>query len=720
MKPIYLSCVAATILLLNSTSANAVNAAKKPEPIKLKTVTVEGEKKEIYSIPIYGKKNDNKDIDGYRAINASSATKTSTPIQQIPQSIQVVPLSVIEDQQNRSIADTLLNVSGVTTVGSLEEVNGTETIRGFQARQYVDGMQSYYGFSEPDSLVNVERVEVVKGPTSTLYTGGVGSADGGMINLVSKKPFETPEYSFTSTAGSFSTFGQTFDVNQPLDKQGKMLFRMTGEYLTNESWIKGAESEKRSLFPTLQFNFNEDTSLVLRGQFNDRNQTDYSGLPNQGTVTPASFVLDRDLFVYSDNQPDTESQSSGIAANFKHKIDDVFTANVDMRYLVSNFNQYSFFPFPASPAFGSTYNITSGYLGQDINAFTFSPNLAAEFETGAVEHKVVGGLDHDSTEEWGRLDISSDVNLVDLTNYTAQTYNFNLDTPFSIRDTQFKTTALYLQDQMTINERLHILGGLRWTRLNVHDKDAALFLDTDSTNYHITPKAGISYDLTKSLTLFTGYGEGFNSVLGFSGNAPVKPQTSQQLEGGVKFNFADVGLSGTWAVFETTRQNVPTTDPNNAFLQVQTGEQRVRGTELDTVLQINPALSFIANYAYQNAEMVKDTNIAAGNKLVGIPEHSGRLATRYNFQDAKLEGLGVGAGITAATGRMGNSSNSFDTPGFYNVDAQVSYDTGRLIYKLSGYNLTNEEYYEPYTFLGGAVIPNQPAAVYFSITAKFN
>ena len=111
---------------------------------------------------------------------------------------------------------------------------------------------NYYQFSNPDSLVNIERVDVVKGPTATLFSGGVGTGIGGMINLVSKTPQRTPSYAASVTAGSFNTINPTFDINQPLDKDGKALFRLTGDYKYNESWIDDAFVKRTSLFPTLK------------------------------------------------------------------------------------------------------------------------------------------------------------------------------------------------------------------------------------------------------------------------------------------------------------------------------------------------------------------------------------------------------------------------------------------------------------------------------------
>ena len=661
-------------------------------------------------------------VKDYAPTMANSATKTTTPIQETPQSIVVIPQAIIEDQQAQTLADVLRNVSSVQTVGDLEQVNASETIRGFQARQYVDGMQSYYSFSVPDSLVNVDRVEVIKGPTASLFSGGVGTGIGGMINLVSKTPEKTASYKSSVMGGSYNTINPSFDINQPLDKEGKALFRVTGDYKYNESWIDDAFVERKSLFPSLKLNFSDDTNLVLRGQFNDRKQTDYSGLPATGTVKAASFALRDALLVTANDAPDTRYDSSGVGGTLSSRIDNVWSTSLDARYLVSNFNQYSVFPFPSTPVSGSTFNIATGYLGQDVAAFTVNPQAKAEFNTGSLEHTMILGLDYDKTREDADLIFNLDPNFVDLN----QPFDFPFakpNIPFNERDTTIDTTGLYAQDQITVWERLHLLGGLRWTRIGLDDKDAATSFKQDDTYYKTTPRVGAAVDVTKSASLFVGYSEGFQVPLGINTLSPgekIEPETSDQLEGGVKWNAVEYGLSGTWSVFDIERQNVLTADPVIPFAQIQAGEQRVKGTDIDVVWQMDESWKILANYAYQNSEITKDNTIPVGNELVAVPAHSGRLAVRYEVQDGQLAGLGVGAGVTAMSKRQGDTGNTFETPHFATVDAQASYPIAENIdLKLSVVNLTNEEHFEPYTFLSGAVAPNQPLSAYVTLAVKF-
>ena len=168
-------------------------------------------------------------VQGYRALSSVSATKTDTPLQQIPQSIQVIPRELIQDQQSLSVTEALQNASGTagpSTLGSGQ--NGT-TVRAFQAERFVDGVPVYYQRGARDLLVNVERLEVLKGPAGILYAGGPAPI-GGIIKVVSKLPVNAAFGETGVTVGSRGFVSPYFDLNRPLSADGSVLFRMTGQF----------------------------------------------------------------------------------------------------------------------------------------------------------------------------------------------------------------------------------------------------------------------------------------------------------------------------------------------------------------------------------------------------------------------------------------------------------------------------------------------------------
>jgi len=199
---------------------------------------------------------------------------------------------------------------------------------------------------------------------------------------------------------------------------------------------------------------------------------------------------------------------------------------------------------------------------------------------------------------------------------------------------------------------------------------------------------------------------------------------SRNYETGLKLNFKDIGLSGTLAVFEQTRRNVSTPDPDPAFAllgySVQSGEQRARGIETDLVWEPTPALSILGNYAYTQAEVVKDNSIPEGDGLPRVPRHSGRLAAHYRILEGPARGLSFGAGISAVSSRELTLPNTAAAPGYALLDAQTSYDFDHYTVSVTAVNLAGRKVFETYQYLGSPVVlPTQPRSAYLTLTARF-
>ncbi|MFB0705853.1 TonB-dependent siderophore receptor, partial [Pseudomonas protegens] len=231
-------------------------------------------------------------------------------------------------------------------------------------------------------------------------------------------------------------------------------------------------------------------------------------------------------------------------------------------------------------------------------------------------------------------------------------------------------------------------------------------------------------DLTESLALYTSYSTGFRGAFNFTGNESPKPELSRNYEAGVKLAFNDLGISGTLAMFEQTRRNVSTPDPDPTYAilgySVQSGEQRARGIEADLVWEPTAAFSLLGNYAYTQAEITEDNSIPVGDGLPRVPRHSARLAARYRILDGAAKGLGFGAGITALSARELTLPNTVSVPGYALLDAQTSYDFDRYTISVSAVNLTGRKVFETYQYMGSPVVlPTQPRSAYLTLTASF-
>ncbi|NOQ14061.1 MAG: TonB-dependent siderophore receptor [Methyloprofundus sp.] len=672
-----------------------------------------------------------QDPMSYTVFDASSATKTDTPIMEIPQSIQVIPSAVLRDQDQQTISGAIENVSSVVAPKTTELLTSEFIVRGFKSQFYTDSLPTYgqANAADPLSLVNVERIEVVKGPTSTLFGGGLGAPVGGLINVVSKQPMPEAQYSVSFRGGSFKTLNPSFDINQPLTDDDTVLFRLTGEYEYSESYIDALENENYSFFPTIAFNFSPDTQLIIRGQYSHIEFLEYSGLRAEGTVADAAYTIPAYRYSGATDTPKSEVENFMVTMEFSHRFSEYLEGSIQARYYENNFEEYSSFThqliIDGIGGFGqpspSHLPFYSGVLPASVQEFVINPNFVLDFETGFVTHKMLFGAEYDTTKSKAKLgvfyDEQSDIWLDVADRYDDITYLGIAGGNISqSQDDHYQTIGVYLQDQMDITQSFHFLASLRWTSVTVEETGA------ETTNTSVTPRVGAVFDITDQLSIFAGYGEGFRAVTALFGETP-KPEESSQVEGGFKFDFYELGLSGSVAGYQLIRENVVVPDPNGAFSSIQSGEQTSYGAEIDFLWEPLEALSIMGNYAYTNAKLTKHSSpeLLVGDTLPRVPDHSGRIAVRYRFIDGFLDGLGVGMGLTAMSERQLSLPNQYTVDGFYRIDAQLSYPlTEHLDLTVNIQNLTNTKYYEPFLFLQDEVVsPGPPISAFATLTARF-
>ena len=669
-------------------------------------------------------------VDGYRALTSFSSTKTATPIERIPQNIQVVPQSLIDDQRTLSVDEALRNVSGAQGNYALSTpAFDSTTIRGFAAEQWLDGLAVYYNPGDRDSLANVERIEVLKGPSAILYGGGAGAPVGGAVNVVSKLPTDKASGEIGFTFGSDRYLQPYIDINQPLNSSGTVLFRVTGEYTNAESFIDVIETERYSINPTLTLTNKTDTTLTVQGRANRWEQPEYQGLPATGTVAGA-FDIDRTLFIGPDDVPDSYSEVQGVTVTLDHKISEAASLNVKARWSRSEFAERVQTLVGADSFQGnvpflppSTWALSNALLFQEQDEFTINPNMQFKFGAGPTENMLLIGADYSRVSDNGFLTADAFIGgagIVDLDNPVFGTpYIEPGKSPFTtFQDAvnEYTTKGAYVQLQSSIYDRLHLLGGLRLANVEIVSFDPVTFTDDETDETRLLPRAGAVLDIVPGISVYGSYSEGLrgNPFVNFTG-AP-EPEESTQYEAGFKLS-PGFGLTGTIAVFEIERSNVPVTV---GFVTTATGEERSRGFETDWLWQPDDNWSVLANYAYIDAELTKATAGApAGSALIGIPEHSGRFWINYAFDPGLLGGWSVGAGIYAASDSPVDLANTFFAESYNTVDAKIAYAGENFEAALNIKNLTDEEYFVPYSYFGGRVAPGQDRAVYGTVIYKY-
>lgn len=656
----------------------------------------------------------------YAAPSSSSATRTDTPLIEVPQSIQVLTRSLLQEQDRRTLAEALVNVSGVTPTRSEENLFIPPVLRGFPAEVYVDGLPIFAGNQQafdPSSLTGVERIEVLKGPSATLYGGGLGTPLGGIINVVTGRPTGKTGGYVALRGGSNSTWNPQAEFEVSLTP--RIAARIAGEYQTNESWIDQLEGKRWSMQPSLSFQIADGTDLLLQGQFNHRGSLEYSGLPADEAL---ARTLDRDAFPGSPNaQPWTKNDNSMGTATLRHAFSDRLKLTVTSRYYDGKIDESGSFVFPGLFPTGTTppvYDVFPITMVTRTKEATLDANLGVEVDAAGGTHQLLTGVNYDWTSFYSGMGLfvsDSPSGTIDLAD-PAYDLAYTPQTPVnSYTDDRFETFAAYVQDQATYG-RLHLTGGLRFTSLKFVE-DSNFGVANDSTYSRVSPRIGATFDVAKGVALFAGYATAFRAPFGFIGMQAPKPETSGNIEGGLKLALPESGVSGTVALFRQTHDNVVTSDPDNPGFYLQSGRQRARGVEVDLVWEPSPAFSLLANYAHTDT---RDDGVAPGDQIARVPRHSGRVAARYRLLHGAAQGLSFGAGVTAFTSRELTLPNSIAVPGYAVIDAQAAYDFGRFSLGVSVLNLGGRRAWDPHSYMGYPVVaPNQPRSAFVTLRTDF-
>ncbi|MEG4574933.1 TonB-dependent receptor [Microcoleus sp. N3A4] len=662
----------------------------------------------------------------YRAPIASTATRTDTPTRDIPQSIQVVPQEVLEDQQVTRLDEALRNVSGVTLGGESTGRGGSFGLRGFNDAPVLrDGFRRYGTFESFPEVANLDRVEVLKGPASILY-GEI--QPGGLINLVSKQPLSEPFYEAQLQLGSRNFIEPRFDISGPLTSDRSLLYRLNGLYRTSENFSDYDQNAQRFFIaPTLAWKISDRADLTVSLEYTDDRRAADHGLPALGNRV-VDVPRDR---VAGEPEDRVDTQYFNVGYNFEYRFSDNWKLRNAFRYSSYNFDfNVVALPFFFDEETAEVNRFLASQDGQDKN-YALQTNIVGEFATGSVKHTLIFGADISYNDE--RIFAVGDF-------ITPQTLNiFNPvygqiprpdeDTLAGFGGTRVKTSryGFYVQDQISIFESLKLLAGLRYDTADQKNRELPGTSNPDASettqNYDdFTPRLGIVYQPIPEVSLYASYSRSFNpGSATTAGGALIEPETGKGYEVGVKAELLDRRLAATVAYFDIKKQNVAVTDPNNSLFSIASGEQQSRGVELDISGQILPGWNIIAAYAYTDAEVTADTDRElVGNRLFNVPKHSGSLWTTYQIQSGELQGLGLGLGFSYVGERQGDLANSFQADSYFLPNAAVFYQRDNWRAAINIKNLFNVNYIKSVSGSRGlGNQPGEPLTVIASFTVQF-
>lgn len=616
-------------------------------------------------------------VVGYRAKRSASGTKTDTLLNETPQSISVITRELIEDQGAANLQDTLRYTPGVfaNTYG-FDNRGDWAQIRGTAFVQYQDGLRMLFGNYNnirPDPFT-LERVEVVRGPASVLYGQG---GFGGLVNMVSKRPQLDAHKQIDLSVGSFSRKQVAVDLTGPLNADGTLLYRLIALGRDSGSQVDHVPDDRSLLAPALTWRPDTRTSVTLYANA----QKDLSGssvgfFPWRGTLLPAPRgQIPTNTFISEPGFDEYRAEQTMFGYELSHQLNDTFTLRQNLRKSDSSVSYKSLYsrfgPAPALNADGQTINRTIVNQQNEADVLTADTQLQAKWRSGQLENTLLAGWDwQDVTLGGGRASANAPA-----INVYAPVYgNFTPLAAAPVIPTVQTQSGLYLQHQARWNARWIGVVGLRHDKATSETGTAAASkLDSSAT----TGRLGLAYASPEGWTPYASYSESFVPVAGinFFGQS-FKPQTAKQAELGVKYQPAGSNTSYTASVYDIRETNRRTPDPANPLNQIQVGEARIKGFELEANVAVSRAFDLVAGYSQTDAK-VSRSNIAAeqGKRLSSVPGEQASLWGRYKFALAGLGGFSLGAGVRYV-GSSWDGRDVLETPAFTLLDAMLGYQQG--------------------------------------------
>jgi len=669
----------------------------------------------------------------YKSDYSFVGTRTATALIDVPQSISTVTKELMDDRQVFRLTDVVKNVAGVTQYSHYDDL----TVRGFRngyesGFRLLNGLRSgfSYGnsFTQAPLTVNLERVEVLKGPGAALF-GDINP--GGTVNMVTKKPLAEARKAVSFSTGSFNTTRAAADFTGPLNEQKNVLYRFNAGYEKTNTFRDVNDTKSLMIAPTVTFLVSDKTTLNAELVYTHIDGYLDRGLPikaNDLYAAPRSFTLSQPSDYFRTN-------TYYLNASLTHKFTDWLTLSAS--YLDFTYNENlsehrtlnSYADAPANTVMNLRYF--------DRRAEEYTKNLSTYFSlnrnTGAVAHKVVVGADYI------RFNTDKQSTMFEarrkLVNGVETPLTFDLNNPlYEIQDptkyirrplpqffvdyinSVYHTVGIYAQDQIEVTPRLGVLLGVRY-ELFADERD---YGDGSTTipQRRLLPRAGLTYSLRDNLNYFASYSSGFRPLKPeyirfperYGRNSAFSPETSYQLETGLKGEFFDKALFGTVAVYQIVKYNqlVATNGLTAEGGQVyrQNGRARSRGAETELTGNVLPNLSLNVNYAFNHTEVL-DADLPAedGQPLANAPKHMGGVWAKYTFTTPTLRALGVGVGANHVGRRRSENQVTVagteekywaHWPSYTVADVALFYTINRFNFHVNFNNV-----FDKYYFVGG-------------------
>jgi len=648
----------------------------------------------------------------------------------LPQSITTLHYETLELAGINNLQDSLELVSGVTRQNDFGGLWDMFAIRGFAGDEnlpsayLINGFSAGRGFSGNRDISNVEKIEVLKGPSSALYGRG---EPGGTVNITTKKPQFDQDGYIKLTSGSFSTYRAEGDYTNAITED--LAFRINGAYEDAESYRDTVTKKKTILTPSFLYKLSDKTILSYELEYLDQeadmdrgimfvegkpfSDSNFYGEPADGPVEIGAIGQQLELqhelsgdWVFTTGLSYRTSSFEGSVSEARWYDEDSNSVVRQRRYREFDAEDLSArFEFSGSTElFGLQHNLL---IGAD----------AYEYELDRTILRYRHGKGNTDGADAFAIDYDNPVYRDDLPEMGANTSDLE----------EQSGQGVYFQDQIDLSDNWKVMLGMRY---DIFEQNITYRLDDDRTTStsksYFNPRFGLVYEVSDESRLYTSYSEGArpNSGTNANGNGHA-PEESSSYEIGFKWDLSEQGFSGTAAVFSTEKANILASSPNGDGTTEALGEATSEGFELDLSYELTSDTVVSMSYAYIDAQNAKEITlwdwyvIEEGARLGNVPEHSGHLMLRQFASVAGYEGSG-GFVIQYVGEQLGDFlEQDFDLPSYtlVNLFANVTL-TNNLDLTINIDNLLNEEYYAN-SYFEAWTMPGAPRSIKASVKYSF-
>ena len=725
--------VSALGLALSGVAASPLALAAEPAKdgaLELDALTVKGDQAPAYKV------------------STSVSKKYTAPLRETPRTITVIPEQVIKDTGSLTLVDALRTTSGIT-FGAGEGGNPAgdrPVIRGFNAESdvFLDGLRDVG--QQARDMFNLEQVEVSKGPASA-YTGA--GSTGGSLNLVSKAAKLGNFNDASVTLGTDQTRRYTLDSNYQFSDSVAGRINL----LKHDANVAGRDSVNVSRWgvaPTITFGLGTDTRSTLSYFHLQSDDVPDYGIPltsaamakaDGGKRKPVS--VDKDNFYGLKHRDFRKNTTDTGTFAIEHDLNDQVTVSNTLRLVRTTYDS-----IVTNPNDSKAGNIENGFVYRspksrhsNANGWINQTDVEARFNTGDLEHTVVGGIEasHEDVHNRPYSVVSTDTsdligkpsdglcgsvgpNCADLNDPSHhQDWTGTITKGQNYTDTRTKTVSAYVFDTLKFNEQWSVNGGVRYNTFNTTSKgygtlagrgsSAGNFKRENNTHFW-NYQLGLVYNPLPNGSIYAAWSTSSNPVGETSGEGgseiaydttDLSPERNKNYELGTKWDFFDERLGINAAVFRTEKENARVTDEFGGTSNI--GKTRVDGFELGVTGQPIARLNVFANYTYLRSRVVDggSVNIGTrnapnyvaglndGNRVPNTPENSFSFWTTYDLTNK----LTVGGGANYMDSRFGDAANTIEVPSYWRYDAMVKYTLNKTVdFQLNVQNLTDKRYFD--------------------------